>query len=110
MCETTLDPSATVGTATPVVQTPASEGPPTIGEIFRQYGLAYREKHSRRMSRDQAKVLAMLEACRSGELGMVRFYCPNCEQHHLMPRSCGNRHCPLCEGHKARQWLKSQLE
>jgi len=27
-----------------------------------------------------------------------------------MPRSCGNRHCPQCQGHKAKQWLQSQLE
>jgi hypothetical protein len=27
-----------------------------------------------------------------------------------MPRSCGNRHCPRCQGHKAKQWLEKQLE
>ena len=23
---------------------------------------------------------------------------------------CGNRHCPTCQNHKARQWLKKQLD
>ena len=27
-----------------------------------------------------------------------------------MPRSCGNRHCPQCQGHKAKEWLDTELE
>ena len=40
----------------------------TIGEIFRQYGPAYREKFADRMSRGQLQVMKMLERCRTGEL------------------------------------------
>ncbi len=42
---------------------------PMIGEIFRQYGPAYRRKYGTRMSRDQLQVMDRLERCRTGELG-----------------------------------------
>ncbi len=87
----------------PVVTVP----PPTIGEIFRQYGPAYRKKYAHRMSQDQRKAMAMLERCRTGELGSVRYHCKNCQRQHFMPRSCGNRHCPVCQGHKAKEWLRA---
>lgn len=32
-----------------------------------------------------------------------------CIRQHVMPRSCGDRHCPCCQGQKARQWLDDQL-
>jgi hypothetical protein len=28
----------------------------------------------------------------------------------VVPQSCGNRHCPQCQGHKAKEWLDEQLE
>lgn len=105
MCKTTL--------ATPLAEGLASDNlavRPTIGEILRQYGPAYRQKYADRMSQDQLKVMAMLECCRTGELGSVLYRCQACAKQHLMPRSCGNRHCPVCQGHKAKQWLEAQLE
>lgn len=33
-----------------------------------------------------------------------------CGQRHVTCCSCGNRHCPACQGDKARQWLDTQLE
>ena len=38
------------------------------------------------------------------------YRCQECGGQHVVPRSCGNRHCPHCQGHKARQWLETQLE
>ena len=82
----------------------------TIGEIFRRYGPDYRQKYASRMSRDQRQVMALLERCRTGELGAALYRCEACGKSHVMPRSCGNRHCLLCQGHKARQWLDEQLD
>lgn len=83
---------------------------PTIGEIFRQHGAAYREKFADRMSHNQLQVMKSLERCRTGQLGAALYRCDACANYHVMPRSCGNRHCPQCQGHKAKQWLDSQLE
>lgn len=61
------------------------------------------------MSQDQLRAMAMIERCRTGELGSAVFHCSQCNTLHHMPRSCGNRHCPQCQGHKARQWLDDQI-
>jgi hypothetical protein len=83
---------------------------PTIGDIFRQYGPAYRKKFGDRMSRDQLQVMKSLERCRTGELGAALYRCDACGRDHVVPQSCGNRHCPQCQGHKAKEWLDEQLE
>lgn len=83
---------------------------PTIGDIFRQYGPAYRQKFGDRMSRDQRQVMKSLERCRTGELGAALYHCDACGRDHVVPQSCGNRHCPQCQGHKAKEWLDAQLE
>lgn len=102
MCEATLSASETDSD-----QAAASS---TIGEIFRQYGPAYRRKYAQRMSRDQLRVMDMLARCRTGELGSALYRCDACEKDHAIPRSCGNRHCPQCQGHKAKQWLEKQFD
>lgn len=83
---------------------------PTLGEIFRQYGPAYRENYAGRLSHEQLQVMSLLERCRTGALGGALYRCETCARLQATPRSCGNRHCPQCQGHKARQWLEQQLE
>jgi len=83
---------------------------PTVGEIFRRYGRAYRDRHAEHLSREQRRVLDQLARCRTGKLGHAVYRCDVCGTYHTVPQSCGNRHCPLCQGHKAKQWLEKQLE
>jgi hypothetical protein len=90
---------------------PDLEAPrPTIGQIFRQYGPAYRDKYAGRLSHEQLQVMSLLERCRTGELGGALYRCQTCARYHATPRSCGNRHCPQCQGQKAKQWLEQQLQ
>jgi hypothetical protein len=42
---------------------------PTIGQIFREYGPAYRAKHAERMTPEQLRVMGQLQRCRTGDLG-----------------------------------------
>src|SRR5262245_15641366 len=83
---------------------------PTIGEIFRQHGPAYRARFADRMSCDHLRVMKSLEQCRTGQLGSALYRCDACGRDHVVPQSCGNRHCPQCQGHKAKEWLDAQLE
>ncbi len=101
MCETHLGPPPTDGDQ--------ATARPTIGQIFRQYGPVYRAQYAARMSREQLRVMDRLERCRTGELGYALYRCEACGAQHAMPQSCGNRHCPQCQGHKAKQWLQKQL-
>ncbi len=40
--------------------------------------------------------------------GSVIFRCAHCSKLYQVPRSCGNRHCPTCQGAKAKAWLIEQ--
>ena len=54
------------------------------------------------------RILRALLACRTPALGGHRYRCQECGQTHFVPHSCRNRHCPLCQGQAAREWLDQQ--
>jgi hypothetical protein len=54
------------------------------------------------------RVLSLLAACGTPELGFTLYQCPHCHGRHGIPRSCGDRHCPRCLAAKSRQWLAQQ--
>lgn len=58
-------------------------------------------------ARHHAAVRA-LTRCRTGELGHTRHACPDCGHDEVIPRGCGNRHCPRCQGRLSRAWLSRQ--
>jgi hypothetical protein len=58
-------------------------------------------------ARHRATVRA-LSRCRTGELGYTHHACPDCAHDEVVPRGCGNRHCPRCQGRLARAWLDRQ--
>jgi len=81
-----------------------------IKEIFSTYGPEYISRFSHAMPREHLKVIHAVSSCRSAEYGMVVYTCRECGKYHTVFRSCGNRHCPTCQSHKARQWLREKLE
>lgn len=56
------------------------------------------------------RTLRALLACHTRALGGHRYRCRDCGQTHFAPHSCRNRHCPLCQGQAARQWLEQQQQ
>lgn len=54
------------------------------------------------------RVLNLLAACGTPELGFTLYQCPHCHGRHGIPRSCGDRHCPRCLAAKSRHWLAQQ--
>jgi hypothetical protein len=54
------------------------------------------------------RILRALLLCRTPALGGHRYWCQDCDQTHFVPRSCGNRHCPRCQGQAAHAWLEGQ--
>ena len=83
---------------------------PSIGEIFRNYGPAYLKKFASSMHSDQIKAMVAIMRCRTPDSGSVVYRCQQCDKFHHVLKSCGNRHCPICQGGKAQAWLQSQLE
>jgi hypothetical protein len=82
----------------------------TINEIFTTYGPEYIRRFGDHMPRGHLKVLNAITTCRTSACGLVIYECTRCGASHKRYRSCGNRHCPVCQTHKTRQWLQGQLQ
>ena len=76
-----------------------------VAEIFRSHGAAWRKANAGHVSLGQLKAMAAIEACRTAELGGHVAACEDCGHTVISYNSCGNRHCPKCQGAAARQWL-----
>ena len=83
---------------------------PSIGEILRNYGPAYLKKFADKMHSDQIKAMVAIMRCRTPDTGSVVYRCQQCQKLHHVLKSRGNRHCPVCQGGKAKVWLQKQLE
>jgi hypothetical protein len=83
---------------------------PSVADCLRQHAPAFDETFGKRLSLTTRKVLDAITRCRSGELGAVVYRCDDCQQHHWVGRSCGNRHCPNCQAEKTAAWLEKQTK
>jgi len=82
----------------------------TINEIFRTYCPEYIHHFGDHIPKLHLKVINAINSCRTSACGMVIFICKSCGKSHKMFRSCGNRHCPVCQNHKTQQWLQRHLK
>jgi Putative transposase/Transposase zinc-binding domain len=79
-----------------------------VADIFRSHGAAWRKANAGHLSLGQLKAMAAIEACRTAELGGHVAACEDCGHTVISYNSCGNRHCPKCQGSAAREWLAEQ--
>jgi hypothetical protein len=78
----------------------------TLGEIFRAHGDEYRARFADRMSTDQLRAMADIEACHTPAAGEALWRCPGCGKRHFTFVGCGNRHCPACGNTRAERWQR----
>jgi Putative transposase/Transposase zinc-binding domain len=76
-----------------------------VADIFRRHGEAFRAAQGNRLSHDQRKVMAAIEACRTPALGGHVERCEDCGATRIAFNSCRDRHCPKCQGLARLQWL-----
>jgi len=76
----------------------------TIKDIFNTYAPQYLAKFQDRLPAEHRKVITAIRACRTAVYGLTVYQCTDCGKNHHIFRSCGNRHCPSCQQHKAREW------
>ncbi len=81
---------------------------PKIGDIFRRFGPAYRQRHS--VNDSQAKVMRAIETCRTPALGGHRRVCDDCGLVVDELNSCRNRHCPTCQALPQAKWIAKRQE
>ena len=77
-----------------------------LGAILRASLDAHLASH--RVLADERRILRALAQCGTGDLGYAEYECRICGAVDLVPRGCGNRHCPRCQGRLARAWLERQ--
>jgi len=54
----------------------------------------------------QKRALQAILQCRTAALGGQVFRCDQCGLLHYSYHSCGNRHCPKCQGQQTERWLE----
>ncbi|GEC56729.1 hypothetical protein ABIF38_008797 [Bradyrhizobium japonicum] len=76
-----------------------------VADILRRHGAAFRAAQGPRLSSDQRRVMAAIEACRTATLGGHVERCDDCGLVRVAYNSCRDRHCPKCQALARAQWL-----
>jgi hypothetical protein len=81
-----------------------------VADLFRDHGPAWREANRGHVSLGQLKVMSAIEDCRTAALGGHVMRCENdaCGYTSIAYNSCRNRHCPMCQGGQAREWMAAR--
>jgi hypothetical protein len=75
----------------------------TISRVFDQFGPVVKQRY--KLSKAQHKVLNLVGICQTGKLGAHKEKCSSCGYKKIHYNSCGNRHCPNCQGVKKERWF-----
>ncbi len=79
-----------------------------VADVFRRYGVAYREQHGASMSTGQRRVMTAIEVCRTAALGGHLEQCDECGHQRICYCSCRNRHCPKCQSLARAEWIQKR--
>ena len=85
-----------------------SRPPLEVADIIRSAGESFLEKSKRWITWQHRKVLLAILRCRSAALGGHRDRCSDCGHVAISYNSCGNRHCPKCQGNARLRWLAAR--
>src|SRR3954469_6705139 len=79
-----------------------------VAEVIRSCRDAFLQRYGASLTPEQRRALDDLAACRTAALGGHILECPECGHQEVSYNSCGNRHCPKCQGTAAARWLEAQ--
>jgi hypothetical protein len=79
-----------------------------VAEVIRRCRDAFLQRYGAGLTSEQRRALDDLTACRTAALGGHVLECPECGHQEVSYNSCGNRHCPKCQGTAAARWLETQ--
>ncbi len=77
-----------------------------VADILAQYLPGYKIK--KKLSEQQNEAVNAILACRTKNRGVHVYSCRECDYTEQSYNSCGNRHCPKCQGNKRLAWLKKR--
>jgi len=79
-----------------------------VAEVIRSCRDAFLRRYGAGLTSERRRALDDLTACRTAALGGHVLECPECGHQEVSYNSCGNRHCPQCQGTAAARWLETQ--
>ena len=79
-----------------------------VAEVIRSCRDEFLETYVPRLTPEQQRALKDLVSCRTAALGGHVLGCPECGHQQIAYNSCGNRHCPTCQGTAAARWLEAR--
>jgi Putative transposase/Transposase zinc-binding domain len=85
-----------------------NQPPLEVADIIRSAAESFRERSRRWITWQHRKVLDAILRCRTAMLGGHRDRCADCGHLAISYNSCGNRHCPRCQGNARRRWLRAR--
>ena len=77
-----------------------------VAEVIRSCRDAFLQRYGAGLTPVQRRALDDLTACRTAALGGHILGCLECGHQEISYNSCGNRHCPKCQGTAAARWLE----
>ncbi len=77
-----------------------------LAEVFRLFAAEYLARYA--TSSQQRGVLKDVVACKTAALGGHKARCDHCGHEQCFYNSCGNRHCPTCQGAARADWLRKR--
>ncbi len=84
---------------------PTGNTGPQVVDALRRFAPSLLQRRSSAWVRS---TLNLLIRCRTPALGGHRYECDDCGYTAVLFNSCGNRHCPQCQGPRRRRWLDAQ--
>ncbi len=75
----------------------------TMAEVFNRFADEYTKHHL--LSYEQQKLIGNIQDCRTHVLGGHVTACSSCGHIKVHYNSCGNRHCPQCQGVNKEKWI-----
>jgi predicted Zn-ribbon and HTH transcriptional regulator len=84
--------------------------PLEVADIVRSAGESFLDHSRRWITWQHRKVLQAILRCRTAVLGGHRDRCSDCGHVAISYNSCGNRHCPRCQGNARLRWLQAREE
>lgn len=96
------------GNAQPEPNAADEPAKPRISDIFKEVGRKLLESGS--LSPEQAKAVHDIVNCRTETFGYHADVCEECFFMRIRYNSCGNRHCPTCQGIAKIKWVGRRLD
>ena len=82
--------------------------PLEVADIVRIQRDSFQQQSRGWITWQHRKVLDAVERCRTSALGGHRDRCSDCGHVAISYNSCGNRHCPKCQGNARLRWLQAR--